>query len=291
MDRLVQQVEFCCAIMKRPVESLIGHTEMLDALRIGAPINVPVMILVAHPDDETVAMGGRLPLIENLALIQLTDGSPSRLDDAQRAGHATHEAYAVSRDREAVSALQCLGVAPGHRTCYGARDQEAISQADNSVERLACDLLHAEVVITHPYEGGHPDHDTAACVVQLACDALESAGRPRPLRLEFASYHAHGGERRAGRFWPDPDRPEVVARLSDQARARKRLALDCYRSQSATVEWFDPDVERYRQAPLYDFSCPPPPGNSFYDSFGWGITNAQWRDKISPTWARFARRL
>ena len=44
----------------------------------------------------------------------------------------------------------------------------------------------AEQVITHPYEGGHPDHD--ACAFAARAAVRHSANKAK--LMEFTSYHA-----------------------------------------------------------------------------------------------------
>jgi LmbE family N-acetylglucosaminyl deacetylase len=275
-----------CSIMSW-INGRIEDTTALDALCTGATIPLRAVVVVAHPDDETIAMGGRLPLLANLTLIHLTDGSPRTLDDARRTGHATRGTYAVTREREAVHALCKLGIVP-KRLRYGAPDQEAARRLPELIEALTRHLLDAELVVTHPYEGGHPDHDTAACAVQLACDRIARAGGCPPLRLEFASYHSRRARLYAGGFWPEPGCRDVTVHLPAEARARKHAALACYRSQSAVIAWFDPGVEHYRRAPRYDFAQRPPPGTCLYDSFGWPLTSAHWRTATRPVLAHFA---
>ena len=53
--------------------------------------------------------------------------------------------------------------------------------------------------------------------------------------------------------------------------------LACHASQAQTLAQFDVEVERYRQAPGYDFTSSPHPGRLWYEQFDWGMTGAQWR--------------
>jgi len=37
-------------------------------------------------------------------------------------------------------------------------------------------------------------------------------------------------------------------------------------------------MERFRAAPVYDFTQAPHPGKLFYENFDWGMTGERWRD-------------
>lgn len=248
----------------------------LDALRAGAPIDVPVVAVVAHPDDETVGFGLRLAAFRDLTLVHVTDGAPEDMGDARRAGFATRAAYARARAAELDRCLAALGAAP-RRLSLGLRDQAAVFHLVELVQALTEPLAGAALALTHAYEGGHPDHDACAFAVQLACERLAARGRPVPVRLEFAEYHkAPTGEAAYG-FWPEPDRPSTAPEPQPEAVARKQAALACHVSQAAITAWFDPAREAYRPAPAYDFSRPPPPGASIYDDWGWALTSERWR--------------
>ena len=71
----------------------------LACLRRRTPIGEPVAIVVAHPDDETIAAGASLPLLRTLTLVHVTDGAPARLQDARAAGFGTAEALRRSAPR------------------------------------------------------------------------------------------------------------------------------------------------------------------------------------------------
>ena len=141
------------------------------------------------------------------------------------------------------------------------------------------ELRGAAAVITHPYEGGHPDHDACAFIVQLACEGLRRAGRAAPVRLEFASYHARDGETATGVFWPAAGYPERTIPLTARQLERKRAALAEFATQKDVISAFPLDPERLRPAPRYDFTQPPPPGDVLYDRFGWRITGESWRQR------------
>ena len=57
-----------------------------------------------------------------------------------------------------------------------------------------------DAVVTHAYEGSHPDHDAIAFAVQTACALLEMDGWKAPVRLEAAGYADLGGDVMVGEF-------------------------------------------------------------------------------------------
>lgn len=245
---------------------------MLYALERGERIDAPVCVVVAHPDDETLGLGGRLARFARLRLIHLTDGSPEDPSDARRLGFADRQAYARARAEELDKALDLLGVAP-ERTALNLPDQGVVDHLPQLIACLRRVLQDAAIVITHAYEGGHPDHDAAALAVQAACGGLSAA----PARLEFAGYHLGEEGRVVGRFWPEAGRPEVRARLSLDALARKRASVACFRTQAEVTAWFTLELETYRQAPTYAFHQPPPPGRALYDQWGLSTDSIHWR--------------
>jgi hypothetical protein len=61
--------------LRQPLpDDLTGR--VLRALMLPARIEWPTVVVIAHPDDETLAMAGRLAMFERLTIVQLTDGAP-----------------------------------------------------------------------------------------------------------------------------------------------------------------------------------------------------------------------
>lgn len=254
------------------------RSAVLASLASGKPIDLPTVVVVAHPDDEILAMGGRLCRFRQLTIVQLTDGAPASGIDAARLGFASNAAYAAAREQESRRAHAILGLRC-RRVCLDATDQESILHAQRLADRIGDELRHAQLVFTHPYEGGHPDHDTAALLVQRACQAGADAA---PARFEFASYHLQGERMTTGAFYPAPRSGEIAITLAADMQELKCRALAAYASQAGVLSWFDPRIERYRTAPTYDFSRMPPPGSALYDRFGWDMTAAKWRALVRP---------
>jgi N-acetylglucosamine malate deacetylase 2 len=251
--------------------------DLMGELAAGAAIDEPVAMVVAHQDDEVLGLGSRMDRLRRLRVIHLTDGAPRDMRDARREGFATWQGYAAARRAELLRAMEAIGAGGAEAIAYDAPDQEAIRHWHEIVGRLVCDLRGMAAVVTHPYEYGHPDHDTAALTVWLACERLRREGAVPPERFEFASYHVRDGRAVLAEFWPDPASPEIELRLSDEELARKRAARDCFDTQKALGGRFPLTPERVRRAPDYDFAAPAPPGEAVYDRWDIQITSAEWR--------------
>lgn len=244
----------------------------------GERIAEPVALVAAHPDDEALGLGSRLALFDRLTLVHLTDGAPEDPVFARRAGFDSPAAYAAARRVELDAALGLLGCRPVRRLAYSLPDQGVVHRLQDVVARLAEDLAGCVAVFTHAYEGGHPDHDAAALAVTRACERLGAAA---PEIWEFAGYFGQDGALQANRFHPDPAAPEFHVLLAPEDRVRKAAAFAAHASQAATLANFPPGEERWRPAPRYDFSRPPPPGAPLYDRYGWALTGSAWRARAA----------
>jgi LmbE family N-acetylglucosaminyl deacetylase len=184
------------------------------------------------------------------------------------------EAYAETRRQEAFQALTHAGVWRQRVFWLEGVDQEAAFGIGNLAEQFAKLIaeLRPEIVITHAYEGGHPDHDSAAVIARIAISSL----RTLPLLVEMTSYHARDGRCVTGEFLDSDPCVEVRIELSNGDRDRKQRMMDAYASQRLVLENFPIDQERLRLAPEYNFSEPPHSGKLWYEYMGWPMTSARW---------------
>ena len=234
-------------------------------------------VLAAHPDDETIGASSLLARFPESAVIYLTDGAPrdSKLWSPEFRG--TREEYALMRSAEAERALEVAGVSPRQIHWLGAVDQEAIFSAADLARSLAETLtrLDTDILITHPYEGGHPDHDSAALIARLAAAQLDAERAPS--LAEMTSYHAQNCHCVNGEFLNSCTEEEICIDLSPADREQKRTMFSAYASQKLVLSSFGTDRERFRRAPDYDYSRPPHEGRLWYECMGWSMTGRQWR--------------
>ena len=212
-----------------------------------------MLVVVAHPGDETIGAGGMLASLAATGgghVLHLTDGAS---DEARRA-----LLFANIGD---VRSLGC----PEGEAVFNVREL-----ADQV--RAAIEELRPNVILTTAYEGGHPDHDACALIVQTLGMAIEM-----PL------YHARRGSFRALQFVDDRD--GIIINLEEEQCDRKRRMVDCYTAQSEGLAQFPIEIERFRVAPRYDFTRPPHAGPLWYEIVGFPIDGDTWRRAAADAFA------
>jgi len=245
--------------------------DLIAQLKAGTAIDRPIAVVGAHPDDETLGIGSRFSTITHLRLIQVTDGAPRDEVDAKRHGFSRWQSYAAAREAEVACALETLEAAGAERRRYLFPDKQALDNLEAIVDRLVADLSGMAAVITHPFEHGHPDHDSTALAVSLACRRL---GEKAPRRLEFASYHLDDGARVFLRFRPRSGPAETEIVLTPAELKRKQRAIACFKTQVEILKPFPLTSERLRSAPDYDFRKAP--GPALYEQLRAMPSSAEW---------------
>lgn len=224
-----------------------------------------VVVVAAHPGDETVGATSVLLRGEGTGVVHLTDGAPR--DPALRPGHPDRAAYARLREEEADAALAVAGVARIVR--LGAVDQEVVRVLAPLARELAAVLssLAPRIVVAHAYEGGHPDHDATAIATRAALALLRRAEGASPRLVEMTDYHLDGGRLARNEFLAGPR--AVRHRLSQAEREKKRTMLDLYASRRAFLAQFGVEEERFRLAVPISPWARPHPGVLHYELRGW----------------------
>lgn len=228
------------------------------------------MVVVAHPDDETVGAATLLPRLKQALFVYVTDGAPRDGRDAARHGLSTAQ-YRDLRRRERAEVFALCGLDVARIIDLDCPDQQAARRLAPLARTLASHLdeHRIEAVLTHPYEGGHPDHDAAAFVVHAAARLARQA----PTIVEMTSYHNGPNGLVAGEFLPDAavDGQVVTTVLTPEQQSFKQSLIGCYASQRDVLRKLPLDVERLRPAPRHDFLRPPHEGLLWYEMRDWNI--------------------
>ncbi len=184
------------------------------------------LIVSAHPDDETIGVGGLLSTLgdagtEVLVLVA-TDGERSHPVDGAK-GRA---ALGSLRRREVRSAVS--GLAPSARLrCLGLPDGQVALHQEELAEEIRRCSDPGTLVLAPWVDDGHPDHDSTG----RAC--AEAVADSRAALAYYPVWLWH---------WAMPDVlpwSQVVAfELPLTSTWRKRAALEEFRSQ--TGAWIDP---------------------------------------------------
>jgi LmbE family N-acetylglucosaminyl deacetylase len=255
----------------------------LSFLERGSAEMPRVLIVSPHPDDEVIGAGSCLPRLRDSVVLQVTDGAPSEMADALAAGYSTRSAYAAARHGELREAVGLCGLSETIELHIP--DQTAAYRLTHLTQRIEQIIrrVQPEFLITVPYEGGHPDHDATAFAVHQACGRLVTP----PVIVEMLSYHHENSCCIMDRFLGE-DQETLTLQLSADEITFKRRLFQCFVSQQHVLKWFPIRVEKFRVAPVYDFTQPPHEGQLYYEKFAWGLTGTRWCELAEQALSRAA---
>jgi N-acetylglucosamine malate deacetylase 2 len=218
------------------------------------------LVLVAHPDDESIGCGMLLQRIAAAGILLCTDGGP----DVARPWYArmlhSRTRYAGKRLAEFRAASRIAGV---RRTCEmkGIQDQLLYQRLERAAGFLAEYIVQyrPDAILSHAFEAGHPDHDCCAFLAHWAGRKFSLPVWEMPLYYRPAPSSplvyqrflcCYGNE---VELFPEPDK-----------LLRKTMMLSEHRSQAAVISEFDKTREVFRPQPAYDFSVNPNPALSTF---------------------------
>lgn len=238
------------------------------------------MIVVAHPDDETLGAASCLIREPGCTVVHVTDGAPRDRRLWPQGLVGTREAYADLRRGEFERVAGLVGLGKERWLWLGVVDLEVVHAIERISERLAEAIAARSptCVLSHAYEGGHPDHDAVAVACRGALELLRRGHAHCPELFEFALYHGHHGHLTLGSFLPGTGPEPLTVVLTGGERALRRRMLDCYASQQEIVRAFlSCPVEQRRPAAAVDFTTAPHEGLLYYQRCGLPVDPAEWR--------------
>ena len=240
--------------------------DIFDRLRL--PGSPRVLFVYAHPDDEAIAVGGRLSLFRNALFLQVTDGAPADNADGDRLGLSRDE-YRAVRALELRAAFAAGGLPEARHRCLNVPDKQAAYHLPELVQAVAqaLETEQPEIVFTHPYEAGHVDHDACAFAVHQAVGLLAGT---QPRILESPFYFDDPERNFTTGVFLHEDRTEVCdLPLNAAQRESKEAVFAAFETQRGILDLFGPTLwtERFRVAPAYDFTQPPHPWPAYYQRF------------------------
>jgi len=234
------------------------------------PLLGRTLVIVAHPDDETITCGGLLQRMRDPCVVFATDGAP---EDAYFWGRfGSRERYAAIREAESRAALVAVGV---HQIVFLAQQSEAplvdqllyraLPAAFTALSRIV-ERIKPECVLTLAYEGGHPDHDSASFLGAQLGRAFAIPVWEAPL------YHRNAdGGGVYQRFIEEHGEVIEYAVDGDELKA-KHAMLACYKSQFDALPSFSVELERFRTQASYAYARRPHAGKLNYELWQWKMT-------------------
>lgn len=235
-------------------------------------------VIVAHPADEIVGAGCLISKLVDVAVVHVTDGARD-LREAKAAGFDDVPSYAEARKRECRAALAVAHVSEDRVVEFDVPDTSACECLPDLAKRIASFLQESgtDIVVTHPYEGGHPDHDATAFATHAALRLMQLNGLQPPTLFEMALHPGNDEISKLPEFLPGAEGETTTLVLDERATQLKRRMFECLPSQRRSIEASPVGLERFRQPPEYDFSAPPQAGQLHYEKFDWAPRKSEWQ--------------
>jgi LmbE family N-acetylglucosaminyl deacetylase len=243
-------------------------------------------VVVAHPADEIIGAGGLISKLSDVTVIHLTNGAPRNTQLFYDAGFEGRADYAQARRQECISALAIANVPADRILELDVVDHQAPHFLTDLAKRLTTLLQQSapDIVLTHPYEGGHPDHDAAAFATNAAVRLLKQHGFKSPTLFEMALHPGRDGEKRVLDFLPSSGRETTTLMLDEEAQELKRRMFECFATQRKALKENPLGPERFRRPPPYDFTLPPQHGKLNYENFDREFTRQEWQLLARKAW-------
>lgn len=234
----------------------MSSPQLVDSSLIGlSPLLGSTLVLIAHPDDESVGCGILLQRIARASILVCTDGAPAIGRRWYSLLTNKRKRYAGRRLAEFRAASDIAGVRQW-QMLPGIQDQtlhRALGRAAMLIAQYI-EKQRPDAILSHAFDGGHPDHDCCALLAnwaggQFALPVWEMPMYYRPSPAAPLVYQ---------RFLKANGSEITLRPALDEIRI-KHLMLSRHRSQAAVIAHFNLAVESFRPQPDYDFAANPIP--------------------------------
>lgn len=262
-----------------PHASLFGTGELNPVMKCS--------VIVAHPADEVVGAGCLISKLSDVTVLHVTDGVRPEARDIGVATPPEQEIDPEALKRECRSALAIANVPEDRIVDFDVPNHCASEHLADLTKRIAGFLQQssADIVVTHPYEGGHPDHDATAFATHGALRLMKRNGFRPPVIFEMALHPSPDGNAKVPEFLPGADGETTTLLLDARATALKQKMFQCFESQRQSLEVSPFGPERFRQPADYDFTAPPQAGKLYYEKFDWAPRSEEWRTRAQQALA------
>ncbi len=236
-------------------------------------------VIVAHPADEIVGAGCLISKLVDVTILHVTNGAGHDPHHASLSGFKDTAAYAQARKQECLSALAIANVPKDRVVDLDVPDHFASECLTDLTRRIATFLQQsgADIVLTHPYEGGHPDHDATAFATHSAIRLLKENGLTPPVLFEMALHPSSDFKAKVPEFLPGCEGETTTLLLDKRAMELKRRMFECLETQKESMAASPIGPERFRKQLVYNFADPPNGGKPHYENFDWAPRGQEWQ--------------
>ena len=215
------------------------------------PESGAVLVLTAHPDDETFRCGGLLALLADrgarVHVLAATRGEGGSCGDPPL---CTREELGIMREEELRCACLALGIEPPRFLDYRDETLATVDEAQ-AVDRVLAVMrdISPEALITWPPDGlsGHPDHVAVSRWATLAFERAAAEGWTAPLALyHLAVPRSVAGRLGMAQLYAIPDAEIDVTVDVSAVWEHKMAAIRCHRTQAGESPILRAPMERQR---------------------------------------------
>ncbi len=249
-------------------------------------------VIVAHAGDEIFGAGCLISKLMDVTILHATDGIGVELKHQSDSRFQKHDDHSDRIHGECLAALALANV-PEDKVIDFSLPQYGLAQRLTYLTRKITAFLQqsrSDIILTHPYEGGHPDHDAIAFATHSALRILNHNGFKPPAVFEMALYPSGKPIAKVPEFLARMDSESTTLLLDERSQKLKEEMYSCLKTQHDVVRASPANFERFRRPPRYDFTQLPQAGKLHYEHFDWAINADEWLALSTHAWSQLFSR-